>query len=59
VTPGVYEWTWGRGANENFTLDIAAGGVPEPSTWAMVLLGFVGLGYAGYRKAGQAAPARA
>ena len=23
---------------------------PEPSTWAMMLLGFVGLGYAGYRK---------
>ncbi len=23
--------------------------VPEPSTWAMVLVGFVGLGYAGYR----------
>jgi PEP-CTERM motif len=25
-------------------------GVPEPSTWAMLLLGFAGLGYAGYRK---------
>jgi hypothetical protein len=25
--------------------------VPEPSTWVMLLLGFVGLGYAGYRKA--------
>jgi hypothetical protein len=25
--------------------------VPEPSTWAMLLLGFVGLGYAGYRRA--------
>jgi len=24
--------------------------VPEPSTWAMMLLGFVGLGYAGYRR---------
>jgi hypothetical protein len=24
---------------------------PEPSTWAMMLLGFAGLGYAGYRKA--------
>jgi hypothetical protein len=23
--------------------------VPEPSTWAMMLLGFVGLGFAGYR----------
>jgi hypothetical protein len=25
--------------------------VPEPSTWAMMLLGFVGLGFFGYRKA--------
>ena len=27
------------------------GTVPEPSTWAMMLLGFSGLGFAGYRKA--------
>ena len=26
-------------------------GVPEPSTWAMMLLGFAGLGIAGYRNA--------
>ena len=25
--------------------------IPEPSTWAMMLLGFAGLGYAGFRKA--------
>jgi PEP-CTERM motif len=25
--------------------------VPEPSTWAMMVLGFAGLGYAGYRRA--------
>jgi hypothetical protein len=25
--------------------------VPEPSTWAMMLLGFAGLGYLGYRRA--------
>ena len=33
--------------------------VPEPSTWAMMLLGFAGLGYAGYRRTqkGQAVPA--
>jgi hypothetical protein len=27
------------------------GGVPEPSTWAMMLFGFAGLGFVGYRKA--------
>jgi hypothetical protein len=31
--------------------------VPEPSTWAMMLIGFAGLGYAGYRKTqGRLAP---
>ena len=25
--------------------------VPEPSTWAMMLMGFVGLGYAAFRRA--------
>jgi hypothetical protein len=34
-----------------------AGAVPEASTWAMMLAGFAGLGYAGYRKARQAAVA--
>jgi hypothetical protein len=31
--------------------DPPAFSAPEPSTWAMLLLGFVGLSYAGYRKA--------
>jgi hypothetical protein len=26
-------------------------GIPEPSTWAMMLLGFAGLGFAGFRNA--------
>ena len=30
---------------------IAESSVPEPSTWAMMLLGFAGLGFVGYRKA--------
>jgi hypothetical protein len=30
---------------------VFGGAVPEPSTWAMLLLGFAGLGYAGYRRA--------
>jgi phospholipase/lecithinase/hemolysin len=28
--------------------------VPEPSTWAMLLIGFAGLGFAGYRRAARA-----
>jgi hypothetical protein len=33
--------------------------VPEPSTWAMMALGFAGLGFAGYRKAQRKGPALA
>ncbi len=33
--------------------------VPESSTWAMLLLGFAGLGFVGYREAGKARPATA
>ncbi len=33
----------------------AAAAAPEPATWAMMLLGFAGLGLAGYRKAKGAA----
>jgi hypothetical protein len=33
--------------------------VPEPSTWAMMLLGFSGLGFAGWRRARKARPASA
>jgi PEP-CTERM motif len=55
VTPGTYEWTWGDGANQNFTLQIGpAPPVPEPSTWAMLLIGFGLLGLLGYRKRGGA-----
>ena len=31
--------------------------VPEPSTWAMMMLGFAGLGYAGWRRSAKARPA--
>jgi PEP-CTERM motif-containing protein len=52
ATPGTYKWTWGSGANQNFTLVIGAV-VPEPSTWAMMLFGFAGLGFMGYQSAGR------
>jgi len=33
----------------SFEVASGASGVPEPSTWAMMLVGFAGLGFAGYR----------
>jgi hypothetical protein len=43
-----------------FLTDVGGGSsVPETSTWAMMLIGFAGLGYLGYRKTRQAAGARA
>jgi hypothetical protein len=52
VTPGTHKWTWGPGTNQNFTLVIGAV-VPEASTWAMMALGFAGLGFMGYQSAGR------
>jgi hypothetical protein len=41
----------GTDLNQTVTLTFAngAGAIPEPSTWAMMLVGFAGLGFAGYR----------
>jgi hypothetical protein len=44
------------GPNIDLTIDgegvfVLGEAVPEPSTWAMMLLGFAGLGYVGYRRA--------
>ena len=36
---------------ENPGIFVLGGVVPEPSTWAMMLLGFSGLGFLGYRRA--------
>jgi len=36
---------------------VAVGVVPEPSTWAMLLIGFSGLGFMGYRRRNKMAPA--
>ena len=35
---------------------VVGGAVPEPSTWAMMLLGFAGLGIVGYRQTRRARP---
>ena len=34
----------------NFSYETQTGAVPEPSTWAMIILGFAGLGFMGYRR---------
>ena len=39
----------------NDTIDLSAATVPEPSTWAMMLLGFAGLGFTAFRKSRRAA----
>jgi hypothetical protein len=33
VTPGTYKWTWGTGANQNFTLQIKTPGPASTSIW--------------------------
>jgi hypothetical protein len=54
----VEQWTTGTGSDTLYGVsvfgEITSGGgggptVPEPSTWAMMLIGFAGLGYAAFR----------
>lgn len=60
LTDGTYTWTWGSGDHaDSLTLEIGASaitaGVPEPSTWAMMILGFCGIGFLAYRRKDQIA----
>jgi hypothetical protein len=49
LTSGTYTYTWGTGPEaDSFTVNIGA--VPEPSTWAMLLPGFAGIGFMAYRR---------
>ncbi len=43
----------------NAAFSLSGNTVPESSTWAMLLLGFAGLGFAGYRHGRKARPATA
>jgi hypothetical protein len=56
LAPGAYVWNWGAGDHaDSFTINVVTSPplpVPEPSTWAMMLLGFAGLGYAAVRRQG-------
>ena len=47
VTPGTYVWSWGTGANQNFTLQIGA--VPDAGS-TLPLLGFASLGLVALRR---------
>jgi len=47
VTPGTYEWTWGTGENQNFTLTIGPILVPEPASAALLGAALAGLLLAG------------
>jgi hypothetical protein len=51
------EVTWTSGDLRSTAIEVGGGAqlpaaAPEPSTWAMMLLGFVGLGYAAVRRRG-------
>jgi len=44
ITPGTYTWTWGTGANQNFTLDAIATGVPDSgSTFGLFFVSLIAL----------------
>ena len=47
---GVTSITFTTPVAENWYAFTVGTAVPEPSTWALMLLGFAGLGYAGYRR---------
>ena len=43
--------------NESGSVEVSPHTAPEPATWAMMLLGFAGLGFLAYRKRGGLAAA--
>jgi PEP-CTERM motif len=46
----VFTSTGALNGSITFNFTPVAGGVPEPSTWAMMLLGFAGVGFMAYRR---------
>ena len=48
---GVVETPILTGLSSPHGLDFIPFAVPEPSTWALMMLGFAGLGFVGYRHA--------
>jgi PEP-CTERM motif len=59
LSPGTYTYTWApsvTATDGSLTVNVSST-VPEPSTWAMMALGFAGLGLLAYRKRGTLAAA--
>jgi PEP-CTERM motif len=51
LTPGTYTYTVGEPNLDSIVLNIGnVSAVPEPSTWAMMILGFAGIGFMAYRR---------
>ena len=50
LTPGTYVYTWNSAPADDDSLTVNVSGVPEASTWAMMVLGFIGLGFAAFRR---------
>jgi hypothetical protein len=52
LTPGTYTYTFGTGPDaDSVVVNIGnVSAVPEASTWAMLLLGFMGIGFMAYRR---------
>ena len=53
LEPSLWGYPWGQGfvgENDVWFKASFTSAVPEPSTWAMLLLGFAGLGFMAYRR---------
>jgi hypothetical protein len=52
LTPGTYQWTWGTGADQSFTIQIigTVSSVPLPAALPLFATGLIGLGLLGWRR---------
>jgi len=56
VTPGVYVWTWGTGADQSFTLEVGSQvATPLPAALPLFATGFAFAGLLGWRRKRRAA----
>ena len=57
LTPGTYQWTWGTGADQSFTVQIVGtvSSVPLPGALPLFATGLAGLGLLGWRRKKKAA----